>query len=199
MNSITNILRNYVLPTTAALCLSASSYSCAQAAENTTKPAEPKPVSALEDKVSVSLAKTEVPVQEPKIEVSETSVKMPEKQVLYELSASKVYDFINSHDMVVLDVWAPWCGPCRGYAKPFHDVAEKYKNTDIQFAKINFDETRGLLDQMAGNGTIATKVTGIPDTIFFYKGKQIHRFLGAQPKKLEDGVKTYFVEKNADK
>jgi thiol-disulfide isomerase/thioredoxin len=197
MNSITNILRTYVLPATAALCLSNFSYSCLQAAENTTKPAEPKPISALEDKVSVSLAKTEVPINqtEPKIEVSESAVKLPEKQILYELSASKVHDFLNSHDMVVVDIWAPWCGPCKAYAKPFHDIAEKYKDTNVQFAKINFDETRGLLDEMVKNGTLSAKIKGIPETIYFQNGKEVYRVPGPQKKKVEEGIETYFLQK----
>ena len=59
-------------------------------------------------------------------------------------TATFMADVIDaSHDSaVVVDFWAPWCGPCRGFAPVFEAAAEK--NADIVFAKVNTDEEQEL-------------------------------------------------------
>lgn len=45
---------------------------------------------------------------------------------------------INNSKIIMIDFWAPWCGPCRQFAPVFEEFASK--NTDITFAKVNTDE-----------------------------------------------------------
>ena len=49
---------------------------------------------------------------------------------------------VTSHDIVILDFWAPWCGPCRQFAPIFEKVSEEYP--DILFGKVNTEEEREL-------------------------------------------------------
>ena len=59
-----------------------------------------------------------------------------------ELTKENFEQVITSNPTVIVDYWAPWCGPCRGFAPVFEKVAEAHP--DVVFAKVNTDEEQEI-------------------------------------------------------
>ncbi len=72
---------------------------------------------------------------------------------------------------VVIDVWAPWCGPCRAVAPHFEAASDAYAEK-ATFLKLNADENKEVLQQY--------KVMGIPTMLYFSHGKLVDRKTGVQ-------------------
>jgi thioredoxin len=76
---------------------------------------------------------------------------------------------------VLLDCWAPWCGPCRIIA-PILDQLAAEANGQYVIAKLNVDENKQTAAQF--------KVQGIPTMLIFKNGALVDRFVGVQPKEI---------------
>ena len=81
-------------------------------------------------------------------------------------------EVMNSERKVLLDFWAPWCGPCRMVVPMVEEIAKE--RPDIKVAKINVDE----------NPELATRfgIMSIPTLVVMENGKIINQAMGARPK-----------------
>jgi thioredoxin len=80
-------------------------------------------------------------------------------------------EIVTGNDTVIIDFWAPWCGPCRGFAPVFESAAEKHQ--DIVFAKVNTDEQTELAQQFG--------IRSIPTLMVFREKVILYSNPGAMP------------------
>lgn len=95
-------------------------------------------------------------------------------------------EVLNSDQPVLVDFWAPWCGPCRIIAPVIEEIAEDYTGK-FKVGKVNTDE----------NMQISTKygIRSIPTIGIFKDGEMVDAVIGALPKKsITEKMDSYLVE-----
>jgi thioredoxin 1 len=99
--------------------------------------------------------------------------KMPNSPI--EISDENFGSMIQDYDFIVVDCWAPWCGPCRMLSPVIDELARDYEGK-VVFGKLNTDDNRG----------VATKfgIMSIPTLLFIKNGKLVDTIIGAVPREV---------------
>ncbi len=82
-------------------------------------------------------------------------------------------DVVQSPEPVLVDFWAPWCGPCRMLSPVIEEISKEYTGK-VRVAKINTDEHP--------NAASRYKISAIPTLLFFKGGKVVEQLVGVHSK-----------------
>ncbi len=94
--------------------------------------------------------------------------------MVQELTDDTINKFINNHEIVILDIYTTWCGPCKLQAKIFDDLAKDLDAKRVVLAKIDADQ--------APETSQKYQVRAIPTLIMFKDGKPAKTHIGVWPK-----------------
>ena len=98
------------------------------------------------------------------------------------------FDALLSEELPVLvDFWAPWCGPCKMLGPVLEELEAEFA-PEIKIAKLNIDENNVIASQLG--------IMSIPTMVLYKDGKPIEKIVGSQPKEV---LKEYLTEKVTEK
>ena len=89
-----------------------------------------------------------------------------------DLNAESFAKFPQENVVGLIDVWAPWCGPCRMVSPIVERLSKKYEGK-VAFAKLNSDDNEATAQHLG--------VMSIPTLLFYKDGKLVDRIVGAYP------------------
>ncbi len=89
------------------------------------------------------------------------------------LSDRNFQEKVKEHEVMVVDAWAPWCGPCKMMEPVIEELAEKFAG-QIVFGKLNVDNNQRTASQFG--------ISGIPTLLVFKNGEVADKMVGASSK-----------------
>jgi thioredoxin 1 len=107
--------------------------------------------------------------------------KMPAEPI--KVTDSNFDSTLSNHDLMVIDCWAPWCGPCRMLGPVIDELAGEYQGK-VVFGKLNTDENRQTATRF--------RIMSIPTMLFIKDGHHVDTIVGAVPKEvIESKIREY--------
>jgi len=105
-------------------------------------------------------------------------------EALLELTSSNWdSEVLKAKGLVIIDFWAPWCGPCRVISPAVEELSKEYSGK-VKVAKLNTDENSEIASRY--------KIMGIPTIMFFKDGVKLDQIVGVVPKQhLKEKIDSY--------
>jgi len=97
-----------------------------------------------------------------------------------DLDEQNFVDTVNNNDIVIIDFWAPWCGPCRSFAPVYEELSNDH--ADVVFAKVNTEEQQNIAAQF--------QIRSIPTLMIFREQIILYQEAGALPKQTLEQIIT---------
>jgi thioredoxin 1 len=101
-----------------------------------------------------------------------------------EVTDATFKEIIQNHPLVVVDCWAPWCGPCHMVAPVIEELSRDYAGK-ILFGKLNVDENPQVSMQY--------EIMSIPTLLIFKSGKLLDRIIGAMSRQMLEPKITQYL------
>ena len=92
-----------------------------------------------------------------------------EKLPVMDLDSSNFHDAVSQNNLLLVDFWAEWCGPCKSMHPIFSRMAKKYEQ--VRFARVNVDNSQDVAKKF--------NVQSIPTFIMFKNGQVVQQMIGA--------------------
>jgi thioredoxin 1 len=90
---------------------------------------------------------------------------------MQDIDVKKLNELQSEGKKILVDFWAPWCGPCRQLIPRLENIQKEYGN--VEFVKINVDQNRDF--------AVNSGITSVPTVMIFDGSKLVNRLSGVQP------------------
>lgn len=108
------------------------------------------------------------------VQINNIKIMIVEKQAVFSLTDSNFEEEVLNlkNTLVLVDFWAPWCGPCQMMAPAVEAIAKEYLGNDkIKVGKLNIDENADVAEKY--------QIRSIPTIKFFFNGQIVNELIGA--------------------